>query len=112
MACPRAMRFQRLYKINTGVYVLIQDSKRRTSWPHQSHLLDTFVSPRRHRDAQALGIEAQREALSNFAQAENFELVRVFVEVETGKGSDALGAPSKALLERLEEAQVGSAVQS
>jgi DNA invertase Pin-like site-specific DNA recombinase len=37
-----------------------------------------------------LGIEAQQEALNRFAEAEGFELVRTFVEVETGKGSDAL----------------------
>jgi DNA invertase Pin-like site-specific DNA recombinase len=37
-----------------------------------------------------LGIEAQREALERFAAAEGFTLGRVFVEVETGKGSDAL----------------------
>src|ERR1700738_2528345 len=37
-----------------------------------------------------LGIEAQREALARFAASEGFELVRVFVEVETGKGSDDL----------------------
>jgi DNA invertase Pin-like site-specific DNA recombinase len=37
-----------------------------------------------------LGIQAQQEALARFAQAEGFELLRVFVEVETGKGSDAL----------------------
>jgi DNA invertase Pin-like site-specific DNA recombinase len=36
------------------------------------------------------GIDAQREALQRFAAAEAFELGRVFVEVETGKGSDAL----------------------
>jgi DNA invertase Pin-like site-specific DNA recombinase len=37
-----------------------------------------------------LGIEAQREALARFAEAEGFELTRVYVEVETGKGADAL----------------------
>jgi DNA invertase Pin-like site-specific DNA recombinase len=37
-----------------------------------------------------LGIEAQREALARFAAAEGFALGQVFVEVETGKGSDAL----------------------
>jgi DNA invertase Pin-like site-specific DNA recombinase len=37
-----------------------------------------------------LGIEAQREALSRFAAAEGFEIVGEFVEIETGKGSDAL----------------------
>jgi DNA invertase Pin-like site-specific DNA recombinase len=37
-----------------------------------------------------LGLEAQQEALSRFAEAEGFDLVRTFVEVETGKGSDAL----------------------
>jgi DNA invertase Pin-like site-specific DNA recombinase len=37
-----------------------------------------------------LGIEAQREALSRFAEAEGYELISVLVEVETGKGFDAL----------------------
>jgi DNA invertase Pin-like site-specific DNA recombinase len=37
-----------------------------------------------------LGIEAQRTALVQFANAEGFEIAREFVEVETGKGSDAL----------------------
>jgi len=37
-----------------------------------------------------LGIEAQRAALVQFAKAEGFEIAREFVEVETGKGSDAL----------------------
>jgi DNA invertase Pin-like site-specific DNA recombinase len=37
-----------------------------------------------------LGIEAQREALARFAAAEGLTLGRVFVEVETGKGADAL----------------------
>jgi DNA invertase Pin-like site-specific DNA recombinase len=37
-----------------------------------------------------LGIEAQREALTRFAGGEGFEIVAEFVEVETGKGSDAI----------------------
>jgi DNA invertase Pin-like site-specific DNA recombinase len=37
-----------------------------------------------------LGLEAQREAIERFATAEQCKLVDVFVEVETGKGGDAL----------------------
>ena len=37
-----------------------------------------------------LGLEAQKEALERFAATEGFTLVRVFVEVETGKGADAI----------------------
>jgi DNA invertase Pin-like site-specific DNA recombinase len=37
-----------------------------------------------------LGIEAQREALARFAATEGFELERVYTEIETGKGADAL----------------------
>ena len=44
-----------------------------------------------------LGLDAQRDALTRFAAAAAFELVKVFVEVETGKGSDALdGRPQLA----------------
>jgi len=37
-----------------------------------------------------LGLDAQREAIKRFAEAEGFEIVETFVEVETGKGADAL----------------------
>lgn len=37
-----------------------------------------------------LGIEAQRDAIQRFAVAEQLEFGSEFVEVETGKGSDAL----------------------
>jgi DNA invertase Pin-like site-specific DNA recombinase len=37
-----------------------------------------------------LGIEAQRQSLYQFANAEGLELACEFIEVETGKGSDAL----------------------
>src|SRR4029078_325740 len=37
-----------------------------------------------------LGIEAQRQALAHFAKSEGFTVTREFVEVETGKGADAI----------------------
>jgi DNA invertase Pin-like site-specific DNA recombinase len=37
-----------------------------------------------------LGIEAQREAVHRFAQTDGLELISEHVEVETGKGADAL----------------------
>jgi DNA invertase Pin-like site-specific DNA recombinase len=37
-----------------------------------------------------LGLEAQRAALANFAQAERFHIIDEFVEVDSGKGHDAL----------------------
>src|SRR6266853_4919283 len=37
-----------------------------------------------------LGIEAQKAAIQRFAEAEGIELVGEHVEVETGKGADAL----------------------
>jgi DNA invertase Pin-like site-specific DNA recombinase len=37
-----------------------------------------------------LGLAAQQDAITRFASAEGREVIRTFVEVETGKGSDAL----------------------
>jgi DNA invertase Pin-like site-specific DNA recombinase len=37
-----------------------------------------------------LGLEAQRQAIARFAEAEGFQIVAEHVEVETGKGADAL----------------------
>lgn len=37
-----------------------------------------------------LGLEAQQEAIARFAEAEGIEIADTFLEVETGKGSDAL----------------------
>jgi DNA invertase Pin-like site-specific DNA recombinase len=37
-----------------------------------------------------LGLEAQRAAIGQFAQAEGFEVIEEYIEVESGKGSDAL----------------------
>lgn len=40
--------------------------------------------------AKGLGIEAQRQAVETFAKAQDAEVVAEYVEVETGKGHDAL----------------------
>jgi DNA invertase Pin-like site-specific DNA recombinase len=53
-----------------------------------------------------LGIEAQREAIARFASANGFELVGEHVEVETGRGSDAL-AQRPRLRAALERAAFG-----
>src|SRR6478609_6142613 len=37
-----------------------------------------------------LGLGAQRDAIERFAAAEGLEVVGEFIEVETGKGADAL----------------------
>jgi DNA invertase Pin-like site-specific DNA recombinase len=37
-----------------------------------------------------LGIEAQRENIVRFAASEGYELIGEFIEIETGKGADAL----------------------
>src|SRR5215204_6066890 len=37
-----------------------------------------------------LGIEAQRSTVTRFAEAEGITLLQEFVEIESGKGSDAL----------------------
>src|SRR3954466_13567694 len=37
-----------------------------------------------------LGIEAQRAAVTRFAEAERFQLIAEYIEAETGKGADAL----------------------
>jgi DNA invertase Pin-like site-specific DNA recombinase len=37
-----------------------------------------------------LGIEAQRAAIARFAEAEGLDVLTEFVEIETGKGTDAL----------------------
>ena len=37
-----------------------------------------------------LGLEAQATAINQFAAREGFQLVEKFIEVETGKGADAM----------------------
>lgn len=42
------------------------------------------------KEGKGLGIEAQREAVNRFAQAEGYDLLSSYTEIETGKGADAL----------------------
>jgi DNA invertase Pin-like site-specific DNA recombinase len=44
----------------------------------------------REQGRSGLGIDAQRAAVARFAEAEGFEIVAEHVEIETGKGADAL----------------------
>ena len=57
----------------------------------QNTPLVTYIRVSTSRQGRSgLGIEAQRHTLAQFAQGEGFEVTREFVEVETGKGFDAL----------------------
>jgi DNA invertase Pin-like site-specific DNA recombinase len=49
-----------------------------------------YVRVSTSQQGSGLGLEAQKQALERFSEAEGFTLARIFVEVETGKGSDAL----------------------
>jgi DNA invertase Pin-like site-specific DNA recombinase len=51
-----------------------------------------------------LGIDAQRQAVARFAASEGLEVLEEFVEVETGKGADALSRRPK-LAEALAKAR-------
>ncbi len=53
-------------------------------------LVAYFRVSTREQGRSGLGIDAQRAAVARFAEAEGFEIVAEFVEVETGKGADAL----------------------
>lgn len=44
----------------------------------------------REQGRSGLGVEAQKQAVARFAEAEGFTVAAEYVEVETGKGSDAL----------------------
>ena len=58
--------------------------------PDMSPLIAYYRVSTQKQGRSGLGLEAQRKAVSSFAEAEGFEIVAEFTEVETGKGSDAL----------------------
>jgi hypothetical protein len=53
-----------------------------------------YASRPRNTAKSSLGIEAQSDAISRFAQAKHLDVVADLIEVETGEGSDAFGAPT------------------
>ncbi len=53
-------------------------------------LVAYFRVSTREQGRSGLGLEAQRAAVARFADSEGFEIVAEHVEIETGKGSDAL----------------------
>jgi DNA invertase Pin-like site-specific DNA recombinase len=55
-----------------------------------THLVSYLRVSSAQQGRSGLGLEAQREALARFAAAEGLEIGREFLEVETGKGADAL----------------------
>jgi DNA invertase Pin-like site-specific DNA recombinase len=54
----------------------------------------------REQGRSGLGLEAQRAAVSRFAEAEGFDIAAELTEVETGKGADALDRPARSLTPR------------
>jgi DNA invertase Pin-like site-specific DNA recombinase len=73
--------------------------------PQASKLLISYARVSTLRQGRSgLGLEAQRQALSRFAEAEGFQIAGEYVEVETGKGADALERRPK-LAAALDEAR-------
>jgi hypothetical protein len=60
------------------------------SLSEERSMQNAIVSYIRVSTATGLGLEAQRTALARFAEAEGLDLAAEFVEVESGKGADAL----------------------
>ena len=59
-------------------------------------LIAYFRVSTREQGKSGLGLEAQRAAVARFAESESFEIKAEFVEIETGKGADALSLAAQA----------------
>src|SRR5215469_3763800 len=62
----------------------------RTSTKQESDLIAYLRVSTDRQGRSGLGLDAQREAIARFAKNEGLTIIAEFVEVETGKGSDAL----------------------
>ena len=81
----RSARWFALSKFNMPVIIVDSTGRADATVDHCLLRVSTAKQGR-----SGLGLEAQREALERFAAAEGFEVAREFIEIETGKGSDAL----------------------
>ena len=59
-------------------------------WPMKSEIIFYARVSTRRQGRSGLGLSAQRKAVQAFADTEAFQIVSEYVEVETGKGADAL----------------------
>ena len=55
-----------------------------------SHAIAYYRVSTARQGKSGLGIEAQKAAVQHFAEAEGIDLIGQHIEVETGKGADAL----------------------
>jgi DNA invertase Pin-like site-specific DNA recombinase len=64
--------------------------------PRAEKLVTSYIRVSTARQGRSgLGVEAQREAIAQFCKAQGFTISAEFVEVESGKGSDALARRPK-----------------
>jgi DNA invertase Pin-like site-specific DNA recombinase len=70
-----------------SLYTLIE---RDTSMPERRPIVSYLRVSTARQGRSGLGIEAQRASIARFAEAEGYDIVREFLEIETGKGADAL----------------------
>jgi DNA invertase Pin-like site-specific DNA recombinase len=75
-----------LRKPYTSIYDLLSESKGRT----MRQVVAYYRVSTERQGKSGLGIDAQRAAMARFVEAEGCELLGEYVEVETGKGADAL----------------------
>src|ERR1700730_17001427 len=69
------------------VWYCVLSERRLTPWAHGVAYCRVSTQGQ---GRSGLGIDAQRAAIQRFAEAEGIELIAEYVEVETGKGADAI----------------------
>jgi DNA invertase Pin-like site-specific DNA recombinase len=81
------LRYAAVYNIYTDIHLLCRSRITAVSMP-----IVTYIRVSTQQQGRSgLGLEAQRKAVAHFAASEAMHVAHEFIEVETGKGSDALG---------------------